>query len=224
MKEKIKKIKNNKALRIIGEIIYVLLFLLVILMLIVVVLQRVSDNSVTLGGFRLFSVATGSMVPEYEVGDVLIAKEIEPSEIKVGDDIVYRGKEGSFNGKIVTHRVISITEQDGVYHIITKGLANQEQDPEITDEQVYGKIVYQVKSLSAISKLTSNVYIFYFCIFVPIAIIIVRQIRQIALSKDEEDDEEDTKEDTKNIVETKKLDKENEEVKEKNKTKTKIEK
>ena len=208
MKEKIQKIKNNKALRIIGEIIYVLLFLLVILMLIVVVLQRVSDNSVTLGGFRLFSVATGSMVPEYEVGD----------------DIVYRGKEGSFNGKIVTHRVISITEQDGVYHIITKGLANQEQDPEITDEQVYGKIVYQVKSLSAISKLTSNVYIFYFCIFVPIAIIIVRQIRQIALSKDEEDDEEDTKEDTKNIVETKKLDKENEEVKEKNKTKTKIEK
>lgn len=196
MKEKLQKIKNNKVLRVIGEIIYILLFLIVILMLIVVVLQRVSDNSVTLGGFRLFTVATGSMVPEYEVGDVLIAKEIEPSEIKVGDDIVYRGKEGSFNGKIVTHRVISITEQDGVYHIITKGLANTEQDPEITDEQVYGKIVYQVKSLSAISKLTSNVYLFYFCIFVPIAIIIVRQIIQISSSKDDED-EDDTKDNEK---------------------------
>ena len=196
MNEKIKKIKDNKVLHAIGEIIYILLFLIVILMLIVVVLQRVSDNSVTLGGFRLFTVATGSMVPEYEVGDVLISKEIEPSEIKVGDDIVYRGKEGSFNGKIVTHRVISITEQDGVYHIITKGLANTEQDPEITDEQVYGKIIYQVKILSAISKLTSNVYLFYFCIFVPIAIIIVRQIIQISSSKDDED-EDDTKDNEK---------------------------
>ena len=200
MKETIEKIKNNKVLHVIGEIIYVLLFLLVILMLIVVVLQRVSDNSVTLGGFRLFSVATGSMVPEYEVGDVLISKEIEPSEIKVGDDIVYRGKEGSFNGKIVTHRVISITEQDGKYHIITKGLANEEQDPEITDDQVYGKIIYQVKTLSAISKLTSNIYIFYFCIFVPLAIIIVRQIRIIVTNKEDDDDENITnKENIKSI-------------------------
>lgn len=191
MKEQLQKVKKNKPLKMIGEIIYILLFIIVILMLIVVILQRVTDNSVTIGGFRIFAVATGSMVPQYEVGDVLISKEIDPSEIKVGDDIVYKGKEGSFNGKVVTHRVISVEEQNGEYHLITQGLANEQADPEITDEQVYGKIIYKVKTLSLISKLISNIFIFYFFILVPIAVLIVKQIRQIVTNNEEDDDEED---------------------------------
>ena len=195
MKEKLKKLKQNKALKIIGEILYILLFIIVILMLIVVILQRVTDNSVTIGGYRMFTVATGSMVPQYEVGDILVSKEIEPSDIKVGDDIVYRGKEGSFKDKVVTHRVISIEQENGEYKIITKGIANQEQDPEITDEQVYGKVVYKVQTLSFISKLISNIYIFYFLIFVPIALIIFRQIKQIASRDEEEEDDVQNSED-----------------------------
>lgn len=202
MKETIEKIKNNKALHVIGEIIYVLLFLLVILMLIVVVLQRVSDNSVTLGGFRLFTVATGSMVPEYEVGDVLISKEIEPSEIKVGDDIVYRGKEGSFKDRIVTHRVISIREEEGVKKFITQGIANTEEDPEIDESQIYGKVIYKFKTLSFIGQIAKNIYVFYFIIFIPIAIIIFRQIRNIFANNDEDEEEE---KDIKTTDENKKL-------------------
>ena len=72
MKETLKKIKENKALKVIGNIIYTLLFIIVIFMLVVVILQRVSDNSISFGGYRLFTVATGSMEPEYQVGDVLI--------------------------------------------------------------------------------------------------------------------------------------------------------
>ena len=90
MKEKIQKIKNNKILKIIGNIMYVIVFVLILLILIIALLQRTSNNEVTLGGYRIFVVATGSMVPKYNVGDVLISKEIPPEEIKVGDDIVYR--------------------------------------------------------------------------------------------------------------------------------------
>lgn len=195
MKEKLKKIKDNKALKIIGNILYIIFFIIVMLMLIVVIMQRATDNSITFGGFRMFTVATGSMVPEYEVGDVLISKEIEPDEIKVDDDIVYKGKEGSFKDRVVTHRVISIEkEEDGNYKIITKGIANPEQDPEIDQTQVYGKIVYKIKTLSFIGKLISNIYIFYFFIFIPIAIIIFKQIKNIA-SNDEDEDDEEKKED-----------------------------
>lgn len=193
MKEKLQKLKQNKALNIIGNILYILLFIIVLLMLIVVILQRVTDNSVAIGGYRIFTVATGSMVPKYEVGDILIAKEIEASEIKVDDDIVYKGNTGSFKDKVVTHRVISIDEENGEYKIVTKGIANEEEDPEITDSQVYGKVVYKVQTLSFISRLISNIYIFYFFIFVPIAIIIFKQIRQIA-SSDEEEEEDEIKE------------------------------
>ena len=193
MKELLKKIKENKALKIIGNILYILLFVIVLLMLVVVILQRASDNSISLGGYRLFTVATGSMEPKYEVGDILISKEINPKDIQIGDDIVYRGKEGSFNGKVVTHQVVSIRDEEGNKKIITKGIANTEEDPEIDSTQVYGKVIYKVQTLSFISQIIKNIYVFYFIIFVPIAIIIFRQIRYY-LRKD--DDEEELREET----------------------------
>ncbi len=184
-----KKIKENKALKIIGNILYTIFFIIVILMLIVVILQRVSNNSISLKGYRIFTVATGSMEPKYKVSDILVAKEINPSDIKLEDDIVYKGKEGSFKDKFVTHQVIDIKEDNGKYNFTTKGIANIEKDPEISEEQVYGKIVYKVKSLSFISDLISDIRIFYFFVFVPIAIIIYKQIRNLISNNEEDDDE-----------------------------------
>lgn len=189
MKETLKKIKENKALKVIGNILYILLFIIVILMLVVVILQRVSDNSISFGGYRLFTVATGSMEPEYQVGDVLISQEIDPNEIQVGDNIVYRGNTGSFKDKIVTHQVVSIREENEEKKITTKGIANVEEDPEIDGSQVYGKVIYKVKTLSFIGQIIKNIYVFYFIIFVPIAIIIFRQVR-IILKKDDDEEEE----------------------------------
>ena len=196
MFEKIKKIKENKVLKTIWNILYTLMFIIVVLMLIVVIMQRVTNNNITIGGIRMFSVATGSMVPVYNVGDVLISKEIEPEEIKVGDDIVYQGKKGSYNGKVITHRVISIEKQeDENYKIITQGVANNAQDPEIDQTQVYGKIIYKVHILSFLAKLTRNIYVFYFIIFIPVAILVYKNVKNMINIGDEEEenDGEDSK-------------------------------
>ena len=81
MLEKLKKIKENKILKFIGNLLYTLLFIIVVLMLLVVVMQRATNNTISVGGVRMFSVATGSMVPVYEVGDILISKEVEPEKM-----------------------------------------------------------------------------------------------------------------------------------------------
>ena len=188
-----KNILNNKILRGIGKTIYILLYIIIVLVLLVVAIQRFSNNNLTIAGFRIFNVATGSMVPVYNVGDILVSREISPEEIQVGDDIVYKGEAQDLNGRIVTHRVISVREEEGQYKIITKGIANIEEDPEITEDQVYGKVIYKVKTLSFISRLISNLYIFYFCIFVPIAILIFKQIKQIATENEEDDNDSDEK-------------------------------
>lgn len=186
MLEKLKKIKDNKVLKIIWNIIYTLLFVIVLLMLVVVVLQRVSNNTITIGGVRMFVVATGSMKPVYEVGDILVSKEVSPEEIKVGDDIVYRGEVSTYNNKIITHRVISIEKQeDGNYKIITQGVANTAQDPEIDQTQVYGKIVCKLQILSYIGRLIQKIYIFYFMIFVPIGLLFFKQIKNLLNSRDD---------------------------------------
>ena len=172
--------KEHKGLKIIGNILYVILFIIAILMLGVVILQRVSDNSLSLGGYRIFIVATGSMEPKYLVSDVLLSKEVDPSEINIGDDVVYKGKEGTFKDKVVTHQVIEKSQDNGTYKFITKGIANIEQDPEITGNQIYGRVIGKIKTLSYIGKVIQNIYIFYFFIFIPIGIIIYRQIKNIA--------------------------------------------
>ena len=201
-----RNILDNKILRGIGKTIYVLLYIIVLLVLLVVVIQRFSGNNATIGGFRIFNVATGSMIPVYNVGDILVSKEISPEEIQVGDDIVYKGEKNEFNGKVVTHRVISKREENGKYYFVTQGVANELADPEISEEQVYGKIIYKTIILSFVSKIINNIYTFYFLIFVPIAIIICKIIvdnfmsykegkKELAEAKGKDEDEELEEED-----------------------------
>ena len=192
------KIKDNKFLRFLGNFLYIILVILVLLILLVVALQRFSNNTIALGGFRIFNILTGSMEPEYGVGDIILTKEVEPKEIKVGDDITYLGKEGDFNGKIVTHRVRAvIPSETGEYKFITQGLTNDIADPEITASQVQGKVIYKTVILSFISGLVNNLYSMYFVIFIPIAIIIFINIRRIYLDIVGGDDEDEDKNDNK---------------------------
>lgn len=193
----LKKLKDNKFLKLMGNIMYTLLILLVVLILIIVVLQRTSNNNLSLGGFRIFNIVTGSMIPKYKVGDVLLSKTIAPSEIKKGDDITYMGKEGTFAGKIVTHQVIDIEEENGTYKFHTKGLANDEKDPIVGQEQIIGKVIYKVQTLSYISKIINNLYSLYFIIFIPVGIIIFIEIRRIVIDmvgrKEEKKENEEIK-------------------------------
>ena len=184
------KIKNNKALKIIGNIIYYILLALVILILAVVILQRVSKNNASIGGIRIFNIVTESMFPEYQIGDVLISKKIEPSKIKVGDDLVYLGTEQGFAGRVVTHRVVDIEESDGKYRFHTKGLANEVEDPVVQENQIYGIVIYKTYILSFITKIINNIYGFYFLIFIPLTILIIVKFVKIRNEKEKDDSKE----------------------------------
>lgn len=168
----LKKITENPVLKLINNIVYVILFLIVASVLFVVILQRASNNDIALGGIRIFNIVSESMVPKYNIGDVLVVKSIEPQNIKVGDDIAYIGQESTFNQKIVTHQVIKIDYENGEYIFHTKGIANILEDPLVHQNQVFGKVVYKIWILSLISKILSNVYVAFFGIFVPIVILI----------------------------------------------------
>ena len=168
----LKKITENPVLKLINNIVYVILFLIVASVVFVVILQRASNNAIALGGVRVFNIISESMIPKYNIGDVLVVKSIEPQNIKVGDDIAYIGQESTFNQKIVTHQVIKIDYENGEYIFHTKGIANILEDPLVHQNQVFGKVVYKIWILSLISKILSNVYVVFFGIFVPIVILI----------------------------------------------------
>lgn len=185
MKERIKKIKDSKVLKVLFMLVKAIVTLLIILIVSIIFVQRISNNKVTLGGYSVFTIITESMVPKYEVGDMLLAKKISFDEIKVGDDLVYIGKEGTFSDKIVTHQVIDIEVEDDEFIFHTKGLANNIEDPLVGEEQVYGVVVAKLNILSLLSKLVNNIYGFYFLVFIPFVVMIFFEVIDIIHDKEQ---------------------------------------
>lgn len=195
----LRKILDSKYFQIPYKIIKAIVFLVLILYISFIVIQRVSGNQ-SIFGYRIFAVATGSMVPDYNINDVLAIKEVNHNELKIGDDITYLGTKQDVNGKIVTHRIIDIEEQDGKKVYLTKGINNEVEDPFIEDNQIYGKVVGKVPIVSEINHLVKNQYGFFFLIFLPLITVIfleiadtvteIKQDRKEKFEKEAEENEE----------------------------------
>ena len=112
----------KKIFKIVKSIVNVIVVLLVMSFLLIVCLQRFTNNKISFCDYRIFTVVTGSMEPKYKIGDILIAKERDPSEIKVGDAISYVATRDEIKGNVVTHEVVNITrDEDGSYLFHSKG-------------------------------------------------------------------------------------------------------
>lgn len=167
-----RKISGLKCIKTIWNILVKILTVIIILLSIIIIVQKVTNNKESFLGYRLFRVQTGSMIPKYQIGDVILVKEKNPDKIKVGDDVTYQGLEGSVRGMLITHRVIDIEEVDGKRVFHTQGIANNLEDPVLYGEQINGVVQSKMWILSLICKLLNNKYIFYFCGILPLTIYI----------------------------------------------------
>ena len=106
--KKIKELKNNKIIKGVITAMNDIILVFVVGFIVTVYLQRFSDNKLSFFNYRMFTVITSSMEPKYNIGDVLLSKEVDPSAVKVGDSISYEGTAGDVRGKIITHEVVEI--------------------------------------------------------------------------------------------------------------------
>lgn len=147
-KKKLSERKGYKIYKKIRSIILTLLILVAVVVMIITIIARINGNTPSLFGYSVFRVSSGSMKPAYEVGDVILVKEVDPMTLKVGDVCTYNGTTNEFAGKIVTHRVIKAAYMDnGEYYIQTKGDANASADPPIKVKDVVGKVDAKIEIL-----------------------------------------------------------------------------
>jgi len=124
-----------------------------------------------------YVVASGSMIPELEVYDVLIVQGHEPFEdLEIGDIIVFNRP--SDHNRVIVHRVVSVTDDDPIT-LRTKGDANPASIPgtdfPITEEEYIGKVVYTLPQVGYVTQLLKPP-INYVIIVVVIGIMVVKQI------------------------------------------------
>lgn len=188
-----RKLIDNKIFKIIyGALKFLCIFILVLYVAFLAA-QKLSNNN-SIGGFRVFTIITGSMEPELQVGDVILVQEKTFEDLKLKDVITYESKEHGTDGMIITHRIIDI--DNATKKIITKGDANDIEDPAIDSSQVFGKVTYKFTLISLLTKLIRNKYGFYFLIFVPLVLVIFLEIADFVTQPKEE--EEEIKEEKKN--------------------------
>lgn len=166
----------KKVLNILLKIVKVIVWTLVILLVAITLVQRLSNNKITLANYSIYTIVTESMVPKYNVKDIILAKKVDTNSLQVGDDIVYIGKEGTFNNKIVTHQIVNIENDNNIKIYHTKGIANFIEDPTITSEQIYGKVITKLSILSFLSRIVNNQYGLYFVIIIPTVVLIFQVV------------------------------------------------
>lgn len=165
-----KKLDISKIFKVLWNIFSKIITILILFVSIIIVVQKVTNNKESFLGYRIFRVQTGSMIPKYNIGDVILVKEKDIDKIKVGDDVTYKGESGSVKGLLVTHRVIDIEKVEGKKAFHTKGIANNLEDPIVYENQINGVVQTKLYILSLICLLLNNKYVFYFCGVLPLTI------------------------------------------------------
>ncbi len=96
-------------------------------------------------GFKVYSVVSGSMEPEYTVGTLIYVKGADPDEVEVGDVITFALK----NETPATHRVIDIDKENQLFY--TKGDANDTSDAPVQFNNLIGKPIFKIPYLGYVA-------------------------------------------------------------------------
>jgi signal peptidase I len=167
---------SNKFVKLFLTILKVLFVCIIVFYILFIMAQRFSNNG-SIFGYRLFTVATGSMQGVYEINDIILVKDYDTSDLVVGDDVAYLGNRGDVDGKLVTHRIIKIEDSEkGGKLYTTKGVNSSYEDPSITDSQILGKVVGVVPIVTTLNHILKSNLGFFLCVFLPLVIIIFTEI------------------------------------------------
>ncbi len=134
--EKRQKTKRifKKALDIFTDILLIASITILILSAYTAYQYKENPEEAYLMDYKPILVLTGSMEPTMEVNAICIAKKIDYNDVAVGDIIMYE-----IEDKLITHRVIEITEEG----IRTKGDNNSVEDAYyLTQDNVKAKVIH----------------------------------------------------------------------------------
>lgn len=93
------------------------------------------------------AIATGSMEPEIQIGDMVVMARWGLGDIQPGDVIAVERQ-----GRTIVHRVVEVRQEAGETRYITQGDANNAPDDEpATQSQVEGRMIGLVPAVGRIS-------------------------------------------------------------------------
>ncbi|MBE6939742.1 MAG: signal peptidase I [Ruminococcaceae bacterium] len=138
--------------------------------------QVLTKGYLSVGGYSLFRVVTGSMEPEIPVGALMIVQDTPMEEIRERDIVTYHSREQGDVRMIITHRVVGLYDgANGQRYLETKGDANQHADSSYVDEtRLIGRVIYHTKEgnlLAGILTVLTSKMGFLACVVLPCLVV-----------------------------------------------------
>ena len=121
-------------------------------LVVVIVLCAVFLMGSRILGYQVYTVLSGSMEPEYTVGDLLYVKKVDVNSIEVGDPITFILNEDLV---VATHRVVRVDAENQRFY--TKGDANEIEDSEpVHFNNVIGVPKFSIPKFGYVSDFMQN--------------------------------------------------------------------
>ena len=118
-------------------------------------------------GYESYVIYSGSMEPTVKVGSLLLTRPVDVKDLRVGDVITYRSPG---NHTTVTHRIVSMRQQDGQWVFKTKGDASLEPDPrEIILRGQVAKMAFEIPYLGYVVDFAKSIQGVILLLLVPAA-------------------------------------------------------
>ena len=170
----------KKVLNIIKNIfVWLMVALAVCMMIFTVVSVNTFDRSDrSLFGFKAFIVLSDSMSKtDFDAGDVVLVKVVDPSTLKEGDIIAYTSQNTSNYGETVTHKIRKLTtDANGEPGFITYGTTTDTDDETIvTYPYVLGKYKTNIPKVGRFFMFLKTTPGYIVCILIPFILLILIQ-------------------------------------------------
>lgn len=139
---------KEKIIKLLGNVVFYGLILIFISTSVFMLKLKENGIQPSIFGNKFFIVLTGSMSPTIEVGDLIVVKDVTPKDIQENDVITFKSKSSD---NITTHRVKEVLNDSGNISYITKGDANNIEDPiPVESEVLLGRVRNVVPKLGTI--------------------------------------------------------------------------
>lgn len=164
-----------------GSIAVTLLLIISTILCLVLVAKSVSGGNVSLFGYRIFYVLTGSMEPTINAGALIVVHRNQDGIYETGDIITFRSHSSEIYGQPNTHRIVEVIEKNGERGYITQGDANSSPDPGILNgDEIYGKVIWysgKVTWIGSILGFLTTPTGFLLIVLLPILLITISQMK-----------------------------------------------
>lgn len=170
----------KKAWKIISTtFVWIMVVVAVFMMVFTIIsVNTFNRNDRDIFGYRCYIVLSDSMsATDFDAGDLVLVKEVDPTTLQVGDIIAYQSQNSENYGATITHKIrAKTTDANGNPGFITYGTTtNTDDETVVTFPFILGKYQLALPGVGSFFQFLKTTQGYIVCILVPFLLLILYQ-------------------------------------------------